>query len=322
MAQTPAEVVAGKLELIEGEVQFFDRSRRPRSPKLDEAIFEGEAIATGAHGEVHLRMEDGGLIAVRPGTKMRIVNFRAEGDANDRLVVGLLEGSFRSVTGWIAKFTRNNYIVRTSTATIGVRGTDHEPFHIPEGSRLGEPGTYDKVNQGATYIQTKQGRLDVSPGRAGFAQLRGVARPRLLDRVPAHFRVTKNEERVTRRYKEVQQRLQQQRDDRRRQIEQHRKKPGAQRDERRKQMEEQRKKQDAAKAERHQKQEAVREHRGGKAEPHDAAKKQRESAEQRRLEQARKQREAAEQQREKAKQQRERAAKKGPEHREADKDRN
>ena len=147
----PPEILAGKVELVEGEVRFLDRNQRPRTPKVDAPIYEGESIVTGPGGEVHLKMEDGGLIAVRPDTKMRIVNFRAEGDPSDRMVIGLLQGSFRSVTGWIAKFTRNNYTVRTSTATIGVRGTDHEPFHIPEGSKLGEPGTYDKVNQGGTY---------------------------------------------------------------------------------------------------------------------------------------------------------------------------
>jgi len=29
-----------------------------------------------------------------------------------------------------------NYQVRTPTVTIGVRGTDHEPFHISRGSPL------------------------------------------------------------------------------------------------------------------------------------------------------------------------------------------
>src|SRR5262249_58079165 len=96
-------------------------------------------------GEVHLRMEDGGYIAVRPGTRMRIVNFRAEGGSDDRSVIGLLDGSFRSVTGWIAKLGPQRAIVRTPTATIGIRGTEHEPLVIPEGSSRGDPGTYDRV---------------------------------------------------------------------------------------------------------------------------------------------------------------------------------
>src|SRR6266480_2591176 len=199
-------VLAGKVELVEGDVRFFDRAMTMRRPVTEDSIFEGESIATGANGEVHLRMEDGGFIAVRPATRMRIAKFRTQGDESDAVNIGLLEGSFRSITGWIARFGRNNYQVRTPTVTIGVRGTDHEPFHIPAGSPLGEPGTYDKVNQGGTYLRTAQGRVDVAPGRAGFAGLRRAERPRVLASIPAHFRPTRHEERITRRYQEIQQR--------------------------------------------------------------------------------------------------------------------
>src|SRR5713226_1128500 len=208
-------VLAGKVELVEGDVRFFDRGMTMRRPVTEDSIFEGESIATGSNGEVHLRMEDGGFIAVRPGTRMRIAKFRAQGDESDAMTIGLLEGSFRSSTGWIARFGRNNYQVRTPTVTIGVRGTDHEPFHIPSGSPLGEPGTYDKVNQGGTYLQTAQGRVDVAPGRAGFAGLRRAERPRVLESIPAHFRPTRHEAGITRRYQEIQQRLPELRENRR-----------------------------------------------------------------------------------------------------------
>src|SRR5437899_10041460 len=218
-AQTTAgqatPVLAGKVELVEGDVRFFDRDMTMRRPFTEDSIFEGESIATGANGEVHLRMEDGGFIAVRPGTKMRIAKFRAQGDESDAVTIGLLEGSFRSITGWIARFGRNNYQVRTPTVTIGVRGTDHEPFHIPAGSRLGEPGTYDKVNQGGTYLQTAQGRVDVAPGRAGFAGPPRADRPRVLASIPAHLRPTRHEDRITRRYQEIEQRLPELRENRR-----------------------------------------------------------------------------------------------------------
>src|SRR5436190_2031090 len=72
-------VLAGKVELVEGDVRFFDRAMTVRRPVTEDPIFEGESIATGANGEVHLRMEDGGFIAVRPGTRLRIAKFRAQG---------------------------------------------------------------------------------------------------------------------------------------------------------------------------------------------------------------------------------------------------
>ncbi|OFW27808.1 MAG: hypothetical protein A3H97_18525 [Acidobacteria bacterium RIFCSPLOWO2_02_FULL_65_29] len=214
----PSAVVAGTVELVEGYVRFFDRSLRARAPGLGEPILEGEAVVTGADGEVHLRMQDGGLIAVRPGTYLRIAGFRAEGEESDRLAIRLLEGSFRSVTGWIGKFARGNYRVQTPNAVIGVRGTDHEPFYIPETSTLGEPGTYDKVNAGSTYVETEVGRVGVDPGRAAFAALRPAEPPRLLDRIPAHFRPTKNEARIARGYEGMQEQLDRMREDRRNEM--------------------------------------------------------------------------------------------------------
>ena len=113
-------------------------------------------------------MDDRGFITVRPNTRMSIVNFRAQGDDNDRSILSLLQGSFRSITGWIGKFRPGAYQIRTPTATIGVRGTDHEPLVIPLVASEGEPGTYDNVNAGGSYIQTSHGQFEVATGKAAF----------------------------------------------------------------------------------------------------------------------------------------------------------
>ncbi len=184
---------------------------------------------------------------------MRIVSYKAEGGPDDRSVIGLVEGSFRSVTGWIAKLGRNSDMVRTPTATIGVRGTEHEPLVIPEGSKAGEPGTYDRVHLGEAVIRTPQGAVNVRPDQAGFVPRRGAVRPRVLDRVPDFFRPTRNEGRFAGLHERVHAQLDQRREERRQSIEQRRKpqldqrgerKPAAeQRQEQRKLRQEQRRRQ-------------------------------------------------------------------------------
>ena len=218
-------VTAGKVELVEGDVRFFDKNRRMRRPGVRDPIYEGESIVTGPDGEVHLNMEDGGYIGVRPGTRMHIVNFRAEGGADDRSVIRLLEGSFRSITGWIAKFDSNKVLVRTPTAAIGIRGTEHEPLVIPEGSALGEPGTYDRVHAGETEIRTAQGAVSIRPNQAGFVPYRGALRPRVLDRVPAFYRPTRNEARFSGLHERTTKQLDQRREQQRQVMEQRRKLP-------------------------------------------------------------------------------------------------
>jgi hypothetical protein len=115
----------------------------------------------------------------------------------------LVKGSFRSITGWIGKNNPARYKIITPTATAGVRGTDHEPLVIPEGSTEGEPGTYDRVHAGSSYIEGKTGRVDVAAGKVGHFAAHGRDRPRVLDQVPQFFRAPRNEKRIEGRHERV-----------------------------------------------------------------------------------------------------------------------
>jgi hypothetical protein len=191
-APSTDQAVAGTVSLIEGDVRVLDRVLKGRRPAVGDPVYEGESIVTGADGEVHLDMQDGGYIGVRPGTKMQILEFKAEGGDDDGFLLGLLQGSFRAVTGWITKGNRKAEVT-TATATIGIRGTDYEPLVIPEGSTAGEPGTYNRVNIGETELRTAQGSVIVRPNQAAFVPHGGAIAPRVLARMPALFKATRNE---------------------------------------------------------------------------------------------------------------------------------
>ena len=218
----PERVAAGTVSLVEGDVRFLDARLQARRPKQGDAIYEGEGVVTGADGEVHLDMGDGGYIGVRPGTRLNIVNFKAEGGQDDSFVLSLLEGSFRAVTGWITRSSGRRAEVQTPTVTIGIRGTDYEPLVIPEGSKAGEAGTYNRVNIGETEMRTAQGSVVVRPNQAGFVPQRGALAPRLLDRMPAVFKPTRNEKRFEGLHLRIHQNLEQRRQQRIQQIEQRR----------------------------------------------------------------------------------------------------
>lgn len=214
---------AGKVDLVEGDVRVLDATTNLERPvKLGDAINEGDTLVTGSKGEVHLAMEDGGQLALRPDTRMRILKYKAEGGKSDTSVFNLLQGAMRSVTGWIGKYNSKNYEIRTSTATIGVRGTDHETRVIPEGGVEGEAGTYDKVNVGATQIRTKYGTTQVNPNQAGFVSALGHARPRLLGGVPAFFRPMHHDKRFEGLHDRIRQRIDENRGKRIKAVTEHR----------------------------------------------------------------------------------------------------
>ena len=219
-----AATTAGVIELVEGDVKITRGSNVDLVPIVGDSLEEGDTIATGAEGELQVGMQDGGFIAVRPNTSMKIEAYRAEGDANDKSILSLFKGAFRSITGWIGKYSRKNYQIKTPTATIGIRGTDHEPLYIPENAIRpeGEPGLYEKVNEGESFIQNKQGKIFVKPNQAGFVPYHGRTAPRLLAHIPDFFRATHNEQHIVQRREVLKQQIEQRRLDRRKSIQQKR----------------------------------------------------------------------------------------------------
>jgi hypothetical protein len=189
-APSPARVAA-RVVIADGDALLYDRAGALRSARVGDRIHEGDRLLTGVDGELHLAMGDGGYIAVRPGTEMRIDLFKAEGGPADRSEISLIKGSFRTVTGWIG--STGAALIRTFDATIGIRGTDHEPLVVPAGAARGEPGTYDLVHAGATFIRTPEGTVELKPGQAGFVPRGERVPPERLAVVPSLFRPTRNE---------------------------------------------------------------------------------------------------------------------------------
>ena len=192
-AAIPADATAAAPRNLAGTVSVADPGasivapdKTSRAPKVGDKLYEGDAVVTQS-GELHIDMADGGYIAIRPNTQMRVSQYQANGDSDDKSVLGLLKGSFRSITGFIGKNNPTKYAVVTPTATIGVRGTDHEPAYVPEGTPGQDAGTYDNVHAGGTTISNAAGKIDVTPDHAGFVDFHRNSAPRLLEHVPTFF---------------------------------------------------------------------------------------------------------------------------------------
>jgi hypothetical protein len=199
------ERIAGKVVLVEGDARFRGRSGTERRVKPGDALYEGDSVVTGADGEVHLAMGDGGYIGARPNTEMSFDVFVADGRPDDRSEISLIKGSFRTVTGWIGK--AQSALIRTFDATIGIRGTDHEPLVVPPGSGEGEPGTYDRVYIGATLLGAPRGAVELRAGQAGYAPRGAGIPPRVLAVIPSFFRPARNEARFNGLHDRIQEQL-------------------------------------------------------------------------------------------------------------------
>lgn len=88
----------------------------------------GDVLSTTRNSTVRLRFTDGGETAVRPDSRVAVqaYSFVSEAPESDSLVIGLIKGGLRAITGSIGKRgNANAYKLNINVATIGIRGTDY-----------------------------------------------------------------------------------------------------------------------------------------------------------------------------------------------------
>lgn len=185
---------------VRGEVVATGGGKE-RALREGDAVHVGERVRAPALAEAVLKTEDAGFLAIRPNTDFVAERYAAEDKPTDNFTVRLFTGSLRLVTGWLGRTNRAGSRVVTPTATIGIRGTDHEPYVLSAelaASTSNREGTYDKVNRGGTTMEVGENKLDIDAGRVGFVRAAGskgfkeralltILMPVLLEKVPSFY---------------------------------------------------------------------------------------------------------------------------------------
>lgn len=184
---------------LRGDLRAAGPAGAERSLREGDSVRVGERLRAAATGEAVLKTADAGYLAVRPGAEFVAERFAAEGGPGDNLTLRLVSGGLRVITGWIGRLNRAGHRVVTPTATIGIRGTDHEPYVVSaELARTlsQRAGTYDKVNRGGTTLEVDGNAIDIDTGKVGFVRaatpyksraLMTLLLPVLLDKVPDFY---------------------------------------------------------------------------------------------------------------------------------------
>ncbi len=112
-------------------------------------VSEGQVLATGKDGYLHLETLDKGFLILRPNSTASIVTYQVDANnpANTRIKLELQSGVARHISGDAVKAARQNFRFNTPVAAIGVRGTDFTIF----------------ANQDETRIAVLSGGVVVSP---------------------------------------------------------------------------------------------------------------------------------------------------------------
>ncbi|MES3003302.1 MAG: FecR family protein [Pseudomonadota bacterium] len=126
-ATAAAAQSAGEVEFSRGVGFAQTPGQAPRTLGKGLPLREGDRLTTSEGGSAIIRLEDGTRMTVRPNSELVLQQYKFKENAPDNsMLMQLVRGGFRAVTGLIAKGSPNAARVQTSTATIGIRGTDFD----------------------------------------------------------------------------------------------------------------------------------------------------------------------------------------------------
>jgi hypothetical protein len=166
---------AGAIERVNGDATIVGANNQSRPVRSGEAINAGETVNTQGGAEVMIKLRDDSRVLLRPNTQMKLAEYRYDDKATDGMVVNLFKGAMRAVSGLVGKTRPSNVRFATTTATVGIRGTDFELAVVENDSADTRAGTYNYVYDGTTNISIAAGpNTDVKPEQTGLA----LANPR------------------------------------------------------------------------------------------------------------------------------------------------
>jgi hypothetical protein len=115
---------AGIAKVVGGEVRVLG-AQGVRTLAAGDAVFAGDRLVSGKYGLASVVLRDGTTLVLGNNSQLQIQKFAFDATtANGNVLVELLQGSIRVVTGLISKINPDAVQVKTSTLLVGVRGTD------------------------------------------------------------------------------------------------------------------------------------------------------------------------------------------------------
>ena len=120
-AQTTA---AGIAKIVTGDVRVSD-TQGERVLKSGDAVFENTRLIAGKQSSASVVLRDGTTLVLSENSQFNIQKFTFDATTQDGgMLINLLQGSMRMLTGLIAKINPDAIQVKTKTLSVGIRGTD------------------------------------------------------------------------------------------------------------------------------------------------------------------------------------------------------
>ena len=164
---------AGEVTHISGAVVARKADGQSRILSVKSNVEEGDVLATADNSYARVKFGDGSEAVLRPATQVKIdrFNFEEQKPQSDGMVLSLLKGGMRAVTGLLGKRNPANMRVATPSATIGIRGTTFNALLVDPDGGGGEglaPGLHVSVTDGIISLTNSGGTQNFNAGQFGY----------------------------------------------------------------------------------------------------------------------------------------------------------
>jgi hypothetical protein len=177
---TEAAQAAGSVTHLSGAVVARRSDGQSQILSVKSEVREGDVIATAENSYARVKFGDGTEVVLRPSTQMKVEAFKfsEQRPREDNVLLSLIKGGMRSVTGLLARRNPASFRVQAPSATIGIRGTNFGALYcqndcggIPgPGGQPPANGLHVDVSDGAIVVSNPAGTQEFKVGQFGYVQ--------------------------------------------------------------------------------------------------------------------------------------------------------
>ena len=121
----PRAEVVGHFSQVEGPVDLLKQGKLPAlAPKVQDGLEPGDVVRTKTQGRAQVKFVDDSVLTIAPGSMVAIETYMYDGTTGSRkAVLQVFRGMVQTVVSRIFKTQEPDFIMKTHTAVLGVRGT-------------------------------------------------------------------------------------------------------------------------------------------------------------------------------------------------------